>query len=607
MALSRAQHLEARWTHGARAESLTRIGGDDANASLRRRAGFAALLVGLAASCGANVEETSKVGSPAGGPWFVDVTAESGVEFLHDAGLSPEKHLPETMGAGGALFDVDADGDLDLYLLQGGPMRLGGAEPGTFIEPAGPLPTNRLFVNDGRGHFRDATASSGAAAHTGYAMGATVGDVNGDGHLDLYVTNLGADVLLLGDGTGAFVDGTAASGLRDERWTSAAMLFDADGDADLDLYVAGYVQVDLAHPLWCGERRDGWRSACHPDAYPALQDRLWINDGHGKFRDATSSNGVAQSFGKGLGIVPCDVDADGDLDLYIANDGTENFLWVNRGDGTFEDGTLLSGLGVDGRGMTEAGMGLASGDVDGDGDLDLFVTNFEDESNTLYRNDGTGLFEDVTLLVGLERPSRLPLGFGTVLEDFDLDGDLDLAVANGHILDNAELYRDGSLHAQRAQLFENDGQGQFRELFVEAGGFGAARFVGRGLYSGDLDGDGDADLVLTQCGGATRVFRNVRGDEGRAIVIAGAPEHASVELIGRGGRRQLRVAGPQPSYFGACGREILTAWTGEEVVELVVRPAGQPAERVTLATPLRAGRVQLERDGGHWKARVTPR
>jgi hypothetical protein len=575
-----------------------------------RRVLFGALAL-LAACGGGSPDPVSRVDSSAtraaNAPWFVDATEASGVRFVHDAGLSEEKHLPETMGAGGVLFDADEDGDLDIYLLQGGPMRLGGDAPGTFVEPSGVLPVNRLFLNDGHARFVDATERSGAAAHTGYAMGATVGDVDGDGHLDVYVTNLGADVLLLGDGRGSFRDATAESGLGDQRWTSAAMLFDAEGDGDLDLYVTGYVEVDLRRPLWCGERKPGWRSACHPDAYPALQDRLWINDGRGHFHDATETHGVAQSFGKGLGIVPVDVEADGDLDLYIANDSTENFLWLNRGDGTFEDGTLLAGVGVDGRGMTEAGMGLASADVDEDGDFDLFVTNFDDESNTLYRNDGTGLFEDVTLLVGLEAPSRMPVGFGTVFEDFDLDGDLDLAVTNGHIIDNIHLYNDGKTHAQRSQLFENDGSGRFRELRAEAGALGATPFVGRGLYSGDLDGDGDADLVLTQCGGAARVLMNVRGDAERSLVIAGAPPHARVELVGKSGKRALRASGPQPSYFGACGEDILTTLGGDELVEIRVRPAGREMLRVPVDPPVKAGRIELRFSDGRCTAQVTRR
>ncbi|MCY3004078.1 MAG: VCBS repeat-containing protein [Planctomycetota bacterium] len=567
-------------------------------------------IVLLLALAGCGESPTPQIPQPAPAAkstaWFVDATETSGLAFTHDAGLSPEKHLPETMGAGAVLFDCDEDGDLDLYLLQGGPMRGGGAEPGTFVEPDGLLPTNRLFLNDGKAHFTDATSRSGAAAHSGYAMGATTGDVNGDGHLDLYVTNLGEDVLLLGDGKGSFRDGTRESGLSDGRWTTAAMLFDAEGDGDLDLYVTGYVLVDLAHPLWCGERKDGWRSACHPDAYPALQDRLWINDGRGVFRDATASSGIEASFGKGLGIVPCDIDADGDLDLYIANDSTENFLWRNEGAGMFADGTLRSRLGFDGNGMTEAGMGLASGDVDEDGDFDLFVTNFDDESNTLYRNDGRGRFDDVTLEVRLEAPSRMPVGFGTVFEDFDLDGDLDLAVTNGHIIDNIHLYHDGKTHAQRSQLFANDGTGRFDELLAEAGPLGATPFVGRGFYAGDLDGDGDADLVLTQCGGPARLFQNVRADGAPSLVISGLPEHARVELVGKSGKRKLRVAGPQPSYFGACGPDVITALPGDELVELRIRPASKPEVTVRLE-PLRSGRVELVREGDGFAAKVTRR
>jgi len=535
--------------------------------------------------------------------WFVDATAESGVDFTHDAGLTPEKHLPETMGAGAALFDFDADGDLDLYLLQGGPMRLPGGEPGAFAQPSGALPGNRLFANDGRGNFSDVSAHSGDAAHTGYAMGVAVGDANGDGHLDLYLTNLGPDVLLLGDGRGGFRDATRESGISDERWTSGAVFFDADGDRDLDLHVTGYLLVDLAHPLWCGDRRPGWRSACHPDAYPPLQNRLWINQGQGKFVDATVANGMQDSWGKGLGVIACDVEGDGDLDLYVANDGTENRLWLNDGKGHFSDGTLISGTGVDGRGMTEAGMGLASGDVDGDLDSELFVTNFDDESNTLYVNQGGAMFEDGTLAAGLEAPSRMPVGFGTVLEDFDLDGDLDLAVTNGHIIDNIHLYHDGRTHAQRSQLFENDGRGRFRELRDEAGALGASMFVGRGLYAGDLDGDGDQDLVLTQCGGPARILRNVRG-AGNSIEIRGLDAHTRVELVGERGRRIMREFGPQPSYFGACAPAILASLGGEALVELRVHEAYAPARVLRLEAPLAAGICVLERSGESWRVRT---
>jgi hypothetical protein len=531
--------------------------------------------------------------------WFVDMTPESGVDFVHDAGLSAEKHLPETMGAGAALADVDGDGDLDLYVLQGGPMRGGGAAPGEFVEPAVELPTNRLYLNDGAGRFEDATARSGAAAHSGYAMGVTAGDANGDGHVDFYVTNLGADVLLLGDGRGGFVDGTARAGLDDARWTTAATFFDAEGDGDLDLFVTGYVLVDLANPIWCGERKPGHRSACHPDAYPALQDRLWINRGDGTFVDRTEANGVADSLGKGLGVIAVDVEQDGDLDLYVANDSTENRLWLNRGDGNFEDGTLLSGTGVDGRGRTEAGMGLASGDVDGDGDLELFVTNFDEESNTLYANLGQAQFEDATLACGLEAPSWLPVGFGCVLEDFDLDGDLDLAVANGHIIDNIALYHDGKSHAQRAQLFENTGQGRFVERKDAAGALGAEPFVGRGLYAGDLDGDGDADLVLTTCGGRTRLLRNVRG-AGAGFVVRGLPRNTLVELVGAGGSKRLREALGQPSYFGQSASDVLASLGGEALVKLRARvPYGDWVE-VELREPLASGVVTFVRRDGAW-------
>jgi len=578
--------------------------------SPRAREGL--LLLGLAA-CGGDAEPPARepAGSPPieaasspaaqdgpAGPWFVEHGADRGLDFVHQNGALPEKHLPETMGAGGALFDFDGDGDLDLYLVQGGPMRI-GAGPGVFLEPEGALPPNRLYAGDGRGHFTDVTAGSGAAAHTGYGMAAVAADFDGDGHADLFVTNLGPDALLLGDGRGGFRDASAASGLADPRWTAGAVAFDAEGDGDLDLYVTAYLEVDLSAPLWCGDRRPGWRSVCHPDAYPGLADRFYENRGDATFEDATLRAGLGDNAGKGLGVVAFDAEGDGDLDLYVANDSCENRLWLNDGLGRFEDGTLLSGTGVNGRGATEAGMGLAVGDVDGDLRAELFVTNFDNESNTLYGNLGGGRFRDRTAQAGLEAPSRLPVGFGTALADFDHDGDLDLAVANGHIIDNIALYHDGKTHAQRAQAFENDGQGRFRELPPEElGDLAAQPLVGRGLYPGDLDGDGDLDLLVTTCGGPARLFENVRA-RSPGFSLRGLPHGARVVVRTRDGRALLRTAAAPVSYFGQGAAEVHLGLAPEQVLELVVEPLHGGAPRQLEGAALSVnGRAVVDLGGG---------
>ncbi|MBM3985035.1 MAG: CRTAC1 family protein, partial [Planctomycetes bacterium] len=534
---------------------------------------------------------------PSGAPgrgWFRDTGAAAGLVFVHEMGMTAERHLPETMGAGAALADLDGDDDLDAYLLQGGPFPPGAPVPG-----GGPRPVDRLFLGDGRGRFEDATQRSGDAAHDGYSMGCALGDADGDGDLDLYVTNFGPDVLLLNDGHARFTDGTSAAGLGDERWTTACTFFDPDADGDQDLFVTGYVEVDPAHPLWCGERRDGWRSYCHPDAYPGLPPRFWRNEGGGRFREATREAGLERppdDPGKGLGAIALDVEGDGDLDLYVANDSVENKLWLGRGDGTFDDGTLLSGTGVDGTGRTEAGMGLATGDVDGDLDLEIFVTNFDDESNTLYRNDADALFTDVTTAAGLDAPSRLLVGFGTVLCDLDNDGDLDLAVANGHIIDNIHLYNDGKRWKQPAQLFVNDGRGRFADGTARAGDLSREPLVGRGLYAGDVDGDGDADLLLTQCGGRALLLAN-DGPPGGAlhpsVVLSGLLPGTRVLARTDDGRRLLREAGTQTSYFGACAPDVILGLQGAALVELRLRPPGRAEVVLPVAPPLHSGTLRF--------------
>ncbi len=567
---------------------------------MRRERGPApVLLVALLCACSGE-RGPERVPVARSGIAFEDVSATSGIDFVHDAGPTAEKHLPETMGAGAALFDADEDGDLDVYLVQGGPLPAPGGGPDRFADANDAArPANRMYLNDGRGRFRDATRESGDAADRRYGMGAAVGDADGDGHEDLYLTNLGADVLLRGDGHARFRDVTRASGIDDPRWTTGAAFFDADLDGDLDLFVTSYVAVDLADPQWCGERRAGWRSYCHPDRYPGAEDRFWRNRGDGTFEDRTREAGFDDPGGKGLCVLASDLDGDGIVDLYVANDSTENRLYRGRGDGTFEESTLLSGTGVDRYGRTEASMGVAAGDVDGDLDLDLFVTGFDDESDTLYTNQGSGVFEDRTVQAGLELATRLPVGFGCALEDFDLDGVLDLAITNGHIVDNIALYHDGKTHAQRSILYRGLGGGRFEDVSEAEGVFAREALVGRGLYAGDLDGDGAPDLLLTQCGGAPRVFRN--RSQGRSITCMGLPHGARVELhTGDGAaatKGQVREALPAPSYLGQGAREPrFGVPAGQRAVLVRVRPPGGAWSEFRLDPPLERGRLRFARD-----------
>jgi len=503
--------------------------------------------------------------------------------FIHVAGISSQRQLPETMGAGAAVFDADLDGDLDLYFVQSGALPLQAERAGE--------PPNELWLNDGGMRFSNHTAMSGDAAHRGYGMGASVGDTNGDGYEDLFVTNLGADVLLAGEPGASFRDVTGAAGISVTGWSGGAIFFDPDNDGDLDLFITGYLEIDIEHPQVCGLQREGWRSYCHPDAYAGVPDSYWLNLGDGRFRDATESAGLCDSAGKGLGAVASDLDGDGHLDIYVANDSVENRLWLGDGAGHFKDGTLLAGVGVNGLGLTEAGMGLATGDVDGDLQLDLFVTNFDDESNTLYRAEGAGLFSDITQIAGLEGSSRLSVGFGALLEDFDGDGDLDIAVANGHIIHNIELYHDGKTWAQKPLLWAGDGAGHFENVSATSGDLCATAVVGRGLYAGDLDGDGDLDLVLTECNGAARLFENLGQDE-RAVVLSGLPRGTLVEFHLRDGTTILREAGPQPSYFGSGSARL--HFSGGAISGLDLRLPGGPS--LSWPAPLAPGHYRVRLD-----------
>jgi hypothetical protein len=445
--------------------------------------------------------------APSVPPPFVDVTREAGIQFRHDAAITPDKLMYETFGGGVAWLDYDNDGWQDLLFVNSAP----GSK-------------HALYRNDGRGRFTDVSARAklvGAHDATSYRTGVAVGDYDSDGWLDVYITAHGPNTLFRNRGDGTFEDVTAAAGVGGgpNEWSTSTGFFDADADGDLDLYVANYLDYQRERNPYCGYEREGYRMYCQPTQFDGVPDRLFRNDGNGRFTDVSKAAGIANPAGKGLGVVFCDFDQDADVDIYVANDMVRNFLYRNNGDGTFRDVAYGAGVGFDGNGKPQAGMGTDCADVDGNGLPDLFVTNFSEELNTLYLNLGKGLFEDRTTAQGLGS-GFLPLGFGTKFFDLENDGDLDLFVTNGHVIDNVALYRPTLTHAQRALLYTNSGTGRFIDVSSRSGAALQARVVGRGLAAADYDNNGTMDLVVSTVNGAPVLLKNQAGRGNRWLTIA---------------------------------------------------------------------------------------
>ncbi len=446
--------------------------------------------------------------SPASVPLFLDATTESGLSFAHDNGATGQFYMPEMMGAGVALFDYDKDGDLDVYLVQGEALGALGSDPRD--ARGGQTPGNRLFRNDGSvhgvPHFTDVTAQAGVGRRA-VGMGIAVGDVDNDGRLDLYLTAFGSNVLYRNRGDGTFEDVTAHAQVDDPRWTTSAAFIDYDRDGDQDLFLANYVAFTRAGNKVCTDHA-GARDYCPPGAYAPVPTRLFRNDGALAFTDVTDASGVSRAYGAGLGVAVGDLDGDGWPDVYVANDATPNQLWFNRHDGTFEDRGLLSGTAFNALGRPEGSMGIALGDADSDGDEDLFVTNIIGESHVLYLNDGTGNFEDARTKSGLGAATAGMTGFGAGWIDYDNDGRLDLFLTNGAVNIIEAERGEKAPYRQRSQLFHNEGGGRFREVSGEAGGFFERLLVGRGVAFGDLDNDGDVDIVVTTNNGPAVLLLN---------------------------------------------------------------------------------------------------
>jgi len=479
----------------------------------------------------------------------------AGIDFEHNMGKSGVKFLVETMSSGLAAFDADGDGTVDLYFLQGAPM------PGCAPFDA----RSRFYLNGGAWKFADATESSGLA-HGAYALGAAVGDIENDGDLDVYVSAYGHGKLFKNRGPAQFEDATAASGISAEGFYSSTAFGDLDNDGLVDLYIVNYVDYAQAKTNpFCGKHTPGGRAYCTPHIYNGGKDALYRNAGGGRFENISEKAGVARAGrfdGKGLGVVLSDLDDDGDLEIVVANDSCANFLYRNDGGMKFEEVGPIAGVAFAEDGRERAGMGIDAADLDGDLRPEVFITNLNAEPNSLFRNLGKLRFEDAGGVSRLGPPSVPFVGFGCALVDWDGDGDRDVLVANGHILDNAELFGDVSPYKQRPLLFENEGRGRFRRLPPTSPFLTTTRVL-RGLSIADLDGDGDPDAAATASEGAPVLLQNrsTGSTSWVGIRLRGKPSNAAG--IGarvrwsRGGVESVAECRTGFSYMSASQPEVL--------------------------------------------------
>ncbi len=507
--------------------------------------------------------------APAAGEWFTDRALESGIDFVHFNGMTGRFYQPEIMAPGAGLVDIDNDGDLDVYLVQG--QMLGSGTP-LIAPPHGPL-QDRLYRNDLQVaadgtrtlHFTDITAQSGIHPR-GYGMGVAAGDIDNDGFVDLYLTGFGRNQMFRNNGNSTFTDVTRASATDDPAsWGVSASYFDYDRDGLLDLFVGNYLNYTLATHTPCFGP-SGAPDYCRPEVYGAQPNRLYHNTGNGHFTDVTISSGVAQAFGPALGAIAADVNRDGWPDLFVTNDEQENELWMNQKNGTFTNTALLAGAALGASGERKANMGVDAGDFDADGDEDLFVTELISQGSSLWVNDGTAMFEEQSARLGIRGPSLPYTGFGTAWLDVDNDGWLDLLAVNGDVNQNVKTLArkdDPFPLGQRRQLFRNVG-GRFEDVSNSAGAMFAQAEVGRGAAFGDIDNDGDTDVLVANGAGPVRLLVNNIGTRhhwlGLRLVARDAARDALgayVELRRGSGPALVRRARADGSYASANDPRVL--------------------------------------------------
>ena len=478
---------------------------------------------------------------------FTSVTKEAGIHFKHHDGASGQLYFIEPLGGGAAFLDYNNDGLQDIYLVNGADLPPLAERQSDGVEP----PRNALYRNNGDGTFTDVAGTAGVA-DTGYGMGCAVGDYDNDGFPDLYVTNFGANVFFHNNGDGTFTDITRETGTGDTRWGTSCAFVDYDNDGFLDLYVTNYVKYTIESDQICMNK--GARVYCDPRLYEGELDILYHNNGDGTFTDVTEPAGFSKAAGRGLALAWGDYDDDGDMDIYIANDADQNFLYHNNGDGTFTDVSLTAGVGFSEDGEAENGMGADFGDYDNDGHLDLVVTNFQDQTNTLYHNEGNGLFSDVSYASKIGTMSLPYLAWGVGFCDYDNDGYQDLFIANGHLDANVQAFNPTGFYEQPNLLFQNNRDGTFDEVGVDSGLGMRLEKVSRGFAYADYDNDGDLDLLVTNLKGTPDLLEN-RGGQNRWLTLKLIGTRSNRDAIGArvkvtaGNLTQIREVRSGSSYL----------------------------------------------------------
>lgn len=488
---------------------------------------------------------------------FVDVTSALGVNFDYKSYHTAKHYLPETMGPGVALFDYDNDDRLDIFLVNGAPLR-DPTPKGTIPQKSGPVDWNRLYHQKPDGTFEDVTEKAGLQG-TGYGMGVAVGDYDNDGYEDLYVTALGGNRLYHNNGNGTFTDVTDKAGVGATGWSTSAAWVDLDNDGLLDLIVLRYLKWDF-DDVWCGERKEGYRSYCHPDYFPPIAPLVYHNDGGGRFSEVSQKMGISKP-GKGLGLALADYDRDGRVDIVVANDSMFQFLYRNQGNGTFEELGLASSISADGDGRTFAGMGINFADSTNDGLPDIVITDLANQMYALYKNNGDGSFSYASYDSGLGKITRPHSGWGIRFLDYNNDGWKDLLIAQGHDLDTIELNYPNLHYREPMLLVRNTGKG-FEDVSADSGEVFQHPWLGRGMAVGDIDNDGRPDAVVTTNDGPVHVLHNETSTSNHWLMLKLIGHKSNRDAIGAevrvvtGTMQQLATVSTCSSYLSSSDKRV---------------------------------------------------